>query len=181
MLTSFDGKLPRRRSDDFLTGRNKMLTGLRKMWSALMLEAWYSSGTQDITVVCALHLYQFTVMAFQPSAADATCIRALFDILRLFISEDGTEYIYGFVYGAVALALVGAFAKVGWARVAMLIPQQMVLAGMAYGGFIATIHGRYLDGTTVPAAHISVDQSSYIALCAVHLLAILRRAKVQNG
>ena len=158
-----------------------MLTNLRKMGSTLISMAWTRPGTQDITVICALHLYQLTVMFFRPAASNSTCIRALFDILRLFVSEDGTEYIYGFVYGAILLALLGSYGKLGWVRLALLVPQQMVLAGMAYGGIWATIHGRYLDGTVVPSAHISVDQSGYVALCAMHFLAILRRAKVRNG
>jgi hypothetical protein len=181
MAVSIGGKVMRALFDARLTLARKMLTYLHKIWFGHIMKAWHRAGTQDIVVICALHLYQLTVMVFAASAANATCIRALFDLLRLVVAQDGVEYIYVFVYGAVALALIGAFGKLGRARLAMLIPQQLVLSGMAYGGIIATIRGQYLDGTPIAAAHISVDQAGYGALCVIHLLAIIRRARVPNA
>jgi len=80
-----------------------------------------------------------------------------------------------FMLWSAILGLAGALLRLDWIRLALFMPQQIVLGIMAGGGMLAAHQGMYFDGTIVPWQHIYVDQMGMVALFIAHLFAILRR------
>lgn len=124
-----------------------------------------------------MHLCQAFLMLLYPSAAGATPTLALLSTLHALYRPDGPHLMSAIMMATADLALVGAMFPVGRWRLAMLLPQHLILGIMALGGWLAVSQGAYLDGTVIPWPHILVDQVTVTAIWVMHSNAILRRAR----
>ena len=123
----------------------------------------------------------------QPLAGNATPLTALLVAFRALHAPDGTTFVALCMICSALLGLIGAVMRLGWLRLALFMPQALILGFSAWGGFLATIHDHYLDGTAhypagppfygieIPWQHISADQMGLFALFVVHSSAIIRR------
>jgi hypothetical protein len=138
-------------------------------------------GARVIMTVSALHLYQAVMMLHWPSAGQSTCLIALLNVLHALDSPDGRVFMAITMVVTAALALMAAFLRLGWMRLAMFMPQHFILGTMAFGGIWASVVGHYLDGVIVTWQQISTDQMGLMALFIVHTDAILRRSRDPSG
>lgn len=138
-------------------------------------------GSIAIISICAMHIMQASLLLYSPAAGNATSMKALLlTILALGIPGNDRALSYTMIITAL-LALYGAMFRVGKIRLAVFIPQHLMLGVMAIGGLWAAAHGAYLDGTAMPWVHILADQLGIVALFVVHTSAIIRRAQDPNG
>jgi hypothetical protein len=138
-------------------------------------------GSFAIFATSAMHLYQLFLMIASPASIKATCLYALVSVFHLFVRNDNMIVLYILLVASASLSLTGALFRLGWARLLIFLPQHFVLGIMAYGGLIAALEGRYLDGTVMDWSHISADQVGFICLFVVHSSAIVRRCRDPNG
>lgn len=138
-------------------------------------------GSVVIVVIALMHVYQAGLLHWWPSAIHATNLTAVSMAFRFLHLANGIVCLQIIMYTAAALAVIGAFFRLGWIRVAIFIPQHLILGAMAWGGLLAAYQGHYLDGTQVSWAHITADQAGYVALFLMHSSAIIRRCQDPNG
>lgn len=135
------------------------------------------SGTVTICAVSAMHLVQATLILASGPAVKATATEAVLKVFRVVGAPDGADFMAALLLASALSALAGTFLRLGWPRLAILLPQHLTLGIMAFGGVVAAAHGTYLDGTAIPWSHIVTDQIGYAALFVAHTSAILRRAR----
>lgn len=119
-----------------------------------------------------------------PATANATPVGALiyigFLVGRALGLPDVIRWLPEILWASAALSLTGTLFRLGWIRLALFLPENLILGCMATGGVIAAVHGSYLDGTIKPWQHISADQAFCLGFYIVHLSAIWRRAGDTN-
>jgi hypothetical protein len=116
-----------------------------------------------------------------PAAIAATNLKAVLLAFGFFHLPTAAPDLQMALCVGAALALVGAAFRVGLLRIAIFVPQHLLLGGMAWGGLLASYQGNYLDGTSMAWVHINADQVGYVALFVVHSSAIVRRCRDPNG
>lgn len=135
------------------------------------------------SIICSWQAWLLTISA---ATANATPIGALIYLLTIVGQEFGAPFalvrwLPAILWATATIAFFGAIFRLGWIRLALFLPQNLILGGMAIGGVIAAMHGSYLDGTVKPWEHISADQAWCLGFWLVHCSAILRRARAPNG
>lgn len=139
-------------------------------------------GSWAIVCVSAMHIFQAAMMLTWPvKAYSATSLIALLKVFHVLGSPDGTHFLSAVMIASALFGLWGATCRMGWARLAVFVPQHILLGIMTGGAVWAWLLGHYLDGTVVPWQHIATDQIVLIALFAVHTSAIVRRCRDPNG
>lgn len=139
-------------------------------------EGWWARGSPVICFVSATHILTALVTLISPESAGATSMIALLGGMHALDSPDGARFMCATMLFTGTLSLVAALFPVGPARLAMFLPQHLMLAVMALGGLAAAWHGEYLDGTIIPRAHIFTDQIWLSSVWCMHMNAILRRS-----
>lgn len=134
-----------------------------------------------IVAIALMHVYQSWLMYKNVAALGATNLTAVLLAFRFNHLANGMAYMQLMMCAAAALALFGAFCRLGWVRIVIFIPQHLILGAMAWGGVYAAHVGHYLDKTPMAWSHISADQFGYVALFVVHSSAIVRRCRDPNG
>lgn len=138
------------------------------------------NGAVAICAVSLMHIVQGVLILSSASAVNATPTTALLVVFHAADSPDGARFMAIIVLLSAFTALAGTLLRVGWVRLATLMPQHFFLGIMAFGGMWAALHSAYLDGTARPWQHIATDQIGLVALFAIHSYAILRRAQDQD-
>jgi hypothetical protein len=137
-------------------------------------------GSVAIVTISLVHVSQAVVVHLWPLSARATDIMGGVMVLH-FIHMTWLPCLPLLLYLSSVLALFGALFQVGWMRLIVFVPQNLLLGAMAFGGVIAMIKGAYLDGTPMTWPHIYNDQIWVAAMWVVHSSAILRRCWDPNG
>lgn len=138
-------------------------------------------GSVAICMVSLMHLTQAYLLLRSGLASNATSLAALVYASRWVDPDDGRHLLAAILFCTASLALIGAFLRLGWIRMAIFLPQHFLLTVMMIGCMAAAWHGAYLDGTVKPWQHIAADQMTIVALWLVHASAIVRRARDPNG
>jgi len=136
------------------------------------------AGAPTIFITSSMHLSQAFVIAKDPNAVGATYTLGILKAIQsLFHVSDHAGAVVGAMVVVALLALSGITLRLGKIRLAMLLPQHLLLGAMAIGGLAAIWQGAYLDGTLIDRGHIYVDQIVCTALWWAHSYAILGRAR----
>lgn len=135
-------------------------------------------GSSAICWVSLMHIFQASLLAAWPDAGDSTAIIAL---QYWAVMGHGRLVLVMLMMTCALVAIAGAILRIGWIRILLLLPQQLLLGITAFGGLCATIQGAYLDHTAMPWPHIAADQVGYAALCGIHVVAMVKRARDPNG
>lgn len=138
-------------------------------------------GSVAIVSVSVVHLVDTLWMLIFPVSRDATCMSAIISVMHAVAPWLGINGLAVFMAISAVVALMGAFCRLGFIRLAAFLPQHLFLGMMTAGGLYAAKAGAYLDGTVMAGAHVFTDQNMYIAMFVVHSSAILRRARDPNG
>lgn len=134
------------------------------------------AGTGAILLVSLMQLVEIALFLAFPSAIGATPLLAL-----LFTAAGRTHFLAAGMLVSIALAAIGAFCRIGWPRLLLLIPQHFLLGVMALGYVAAAFRGSYLDATPMGWPHIAAEATIVTTLWLVHSHAIVRRARDPNG
>ena len=137
-------------------------------WPALRL-----TPTILILLVAVWNIVQAALVLNTRQAARTTALIAFG-----YITPGGPTFAAWILIAIAVLAIIGSMFRVGRIRLAILLPQNLSLAIMAFGGVMAAINGTYLDGTRTPWQHILADQLIVFVVFIAHSYAILRRAGV---
>lgn len=133
-----------------------------------------------------MHVVQASLMMYSLTTGDATCMTAMLLTIAQVAKWLGTPDHYSqeltiLLFVTATLAMVGVLFRLGRIRLAIFLPQNVVLGVMMVGGICAAWQGAYLDGTVIPWPHILADQLWTAILLLVHTRAIVKRAQDPNG
>jgi hypothetical protein len=138
-------------------------------------------GAVTILAVTIMHIVQAVLFVMDRHAGDATGLTAVLGLIHAFRYPLAGLALPPILLLSAGLALYANFFKLGWWRLALFAPQQLLLGIMATGAVAAGYDGAYLDGTVKPWQHIIADQLPLIVLFFVHIRAILHRAWDPDG
>jgi hypothetical protein len=137
-------------------------------------------GSVTICAIGLMFIIQASLLAIWPSSGKATTIRAL-EITFLYFFGIGDEWLSFVMVASAVLAFMGTLFRLGHLRLAIFVPQHVLLFFMMLGAVAASWQGAYLDGTVMPRPHIVSDQMAIVTLFVIYSSAIVRRARDSNG
>jgi hypothetical protein len=128
-----------------------------------------------------MHLYLALLLYLDASTIGATNVLGVVMALQFFRLPSSVPFMQVLMCAAAVLGLFGAMFRVGYLRLAVFVPQHLILGAMAWGGVVAAAKHQYLDGVPMGWGHINADQVGYMALFVIHSSAIGRRCWDPNG
>ena len=140
------------------------------LWSALRGKPARLIRTQGlimIWLVAALHAAWGGMLLYAPESHKAT---PTYEI-HIWLGRGAGPFLL--LVAALAFLAVHLAARRPTLQMVLAAPQQAALILSALGTLRPITAGIYPDGTVVTSAHIFVDQSVYLCIAAMHLVALI--------